>query len=107
MKLVLLLYLEEDEACVERLLRELDVALYSRLGIEGLGGAPGAWYGEPLPYDSRLVFAILPEDRAAALVEAVAKGSGALDARRHPVRAYQLPIEAASACQANNAGGPS
>lgn len=105
MKLVLLLYLEEDEACVDRFLRESEVPVFSRLSVEGVGsgdtGGPrtgASWYGAPMPFASRMAFAILPDGRAADLLEAVKEGRGGLDARHHPVRAFQLPIEAAAAC---------
>ena len=59
MKLVILLYLEEDDAVVAELLERHDVAVYSRLPLEGHGtGMPG-WYGEVAPYSSSMVFTIL------------------------------------------------
>lgn len=104
MKLVMLLYLEEDEDCVDRFLRETDVPVFSRVSVEGIGGAvaggasgPG-WYGTPMPYASRLALAVVPPERAAEILAAVAEGRGGLDNRNHPVRAFQLPIEAAAAC---------
>jgi hypothetical protein len=104
MKLVMLLYLEEDEGCVDRFLRETGVAVFSRTSIEGIGGAlPGGkggqgWYGETAPYASRLAFAIVPPGQAEEILAAVDEGRGGLDNRNHPVRAFQLPIEAAAAC---------
>jgi len=104
MKLVMLMYLEEDEPCVRRLLRELEVPLFSRMPVEGVGGgATDGWYGEPMPYESRLAFAMVPDPKAADLIEAVEEGRGGLRSRSHPVRAFQLPVEAASACGAHHA----
>jgi len=107
MKLVLLLYLEEDEGCVERFVREAGVHLFSRLSVEGVedGGGPSpaaGWYGAPMPYASRMAFAIVPDDRAAELLAGVGEGRGGLDARNHPVRAFQLPIESVAACGLEN-----
>jgi len=102
MKLVLMLYLEEDEACVERFARESGVPVLSRLSVEGIeadaAAVAGSWYGAPMPFASRMAFAILPDDRAAELLAGIAEGRGGLDARNHPVRAFQLPIESVAAC---------
>ena len=98
MKMVLLMYLEEDQRCVDRLLRELDVPVYSRLSMEGVGeGAPG-WYGQVPPYESRMTFAMMEDGLARRLMEAVADGSGGLEDLDHPVRAVQLHVEQTTAC---------
>ena len=97
MKLVLLMHLEEDDLCVERLLREAGVELYSRLPIEGHGPGAEGWYGEPAPYRSRLVLSVVPEPRAVQVVEAVAECRGVKDSK-HPIRAFQLDVEAVAAC---------
>lgn len=97
MKLVILMYLEEDERCVQSLLRERDVSVFSRLSIEGVGPGTPAWYGEPAPYESRMTFTIVEEEQAADLLAAVRGARGCLDAA-HPVRAIQLAIEETAAC---------
>ena len=45
MKLVLLMYLEEDEKCVDRLLVEQGVDTFSRLPLEGHGQGGKGWRG--------------------------------------------------------------
>lgn len=97
MKLVILMYLEEDEGCVQTLLRESDVPVFSRLSMEGVGPGAPSWYGDPTPYESRMAFAVVPDERAADLLTAVRTARGCLDAR-HPVRAVQLGVEEATAC---------
>ena len=98
MKLVMLMYLKDDEPCVDRLLRELDVPVFSRFSMEGVGeGSPG-WYGEVHPYESRMTFAMVADDLAGRLMEAVSAGAGGLEDLDHPVRAVQLAVERSSAC---------
>jgi len=97
--MVVLMYLKEDEACVDRLLAESRVPVYSRLDVEGItpGAAPG-WYGESAPYASEMIVAIVADDVAVALLEAVSECRGVQDPR-HPIRALQLPVERETACQ--------
>ncbi|MGD2070261.1 MAG: hypothetical protein PVI57_16415 [Gemmatimonadota bacterium] len=93
MKMVLLMYLEDDEAAVDRMLEEHRVTAFSRVNLEGHGkGQPAGWYGQVAPYRSRMVFTLLPEERAAELLEAVAKCSECLDPR-HPIHAVLLAVE--------------
>lgn len=97
--MVVLMYLKEDEACVDRLLAESRVPVYSRLDVEGItpGAAPG-WYGESAPYASEMIVAIVADDVAAALLEAVSECRGVQDPQ-HPIRALQLPVERETACR--------
>jgi len=93
MKMILLLYLEDDEPCVRSLLEAHEVLAYSELPLEGHGeGRPSGWYGEVPPYRSRMVFTLVPESRASELLDAVRRSSGCQDAR-HPIRALQLGVE--------------
>lgn len=98
MKLVILMYLRDDEACVDHLLTESRVPVYSRLDVEGVtpGAAPG-WYGESAPYASEMIVTIVPDDVATGLLEAVAECRGVQDPG-HPIRALQLPVERETAC---------
>ncbi len=92
MKLVLLFYLEDLDAAVVRLLERNGVAAYSRLPLEGHAqGMPG-WYGSTAPYSSRMVFTLVPDDRAKALMEAVTTFDTGTDPR-HPIHAIQLSVE--------------
>jgi hypothetical protein len=92
MKLVLLLYLEEDDAIVVRLLEEHGVSTWSRVALEGHGAGVAGWYGSVAPYRSRMVFTVVTTEGAAALVDAVATLEGLADPR-HPVHALQLDVE--------------
>jgi len=96
MKLLFLMYLEDDDAMVERRLQELDVTVYSRIGLEGQGGGGGGWYGEAVPYRSRMAFAVLPDDQADRLLANVRSWTGAADPA-HPVRAFIVRVEDAAA----------
>ena len=99
LKLVLIMYLEEDEGCVNGLLSEQDVGIFSRLSMEGLArGAGSGWYGVGLPYQSRLIMSLLPIEQADALMAAVARCRGVQDPR-HPIRAVQLAVERSAACE--------
>ena len=99
MKLVILMYLRDDDACVVRLLSESRVPVYSRLEMEGVAkGGGGGWYGESVPYNSQMIVAVVPDDVATDLLEAVAGCRGVQDPR-HPIRALQLPVERETACE--------
>ena len=98
MKLVMLMYLEEDEACVRRLLADERITSFSRVGMEGEGPGGRGWYGETAPYRSRMVFALVPEDRADALLSAV-RGCTGISDPRHPIRAARLPVEEVVSCE--------
>lgn len=92
MKLLLLLYLEDDDVRVAHLLHEHGVLAWSRMPLEGHGAGLAGWYGAVSPYRSRMAFTLVPEDRAVALMDAVETLDGLADPR-HPVHAVQLDIE--------------
>ncbi len=99
MKLVLLMFLEDDEKCVEKLLREQEVAVFSRLPVVGHGpGSAAGWTGEIQPYHSQLIMAILPDQQASALIEAVGSCTGVEDPR-HPIRAALLDVQQFTCCE--------
>ena len=105
MKLVFLMYLEDDEPLVERLLHDAEVGSYSRLPLEGhAAGVPG-WFGEIPAYRSSLVFAVLPGDRAQRLMDAVATSNGVQDAT-HPIHAMQVAVEKAVASGGHRSPSP-
>ena len=89
MKMILLLYLEDDAPCVRDLLEKHEVLAYSELPLEG---RPAGWYGDIPPFHSRMAFTVVPEARAEALLEAVRACHGCQDTR-HPIHALQLGVE--------------
>lgn len=93
MKLIVLLYLEDDEKCVARLLEDHGVLSHSRLNLEGFGKGMAGWYGDTAPFRSRMAFSLVPEDRSADLLTAVrsCRGTGG---SKHPIHAIQLGVEA-------------
>ncbi len=97
MKLVVLMYLEGDEACVERLLAEREVGVWSRLPVEGHAPGTKGWYGEVAPFASRIVLAIVPAETARGLLAAVEECRGVQDPA-HPIRAFQVDVEKTAAC---------
>jgi hypothetical protein len=102
MKLAILMYLEEDDRCVERLLKESRIEAYSRLPVEGrVPGTEAGWYGEIAPYQSRLIMAVVPDDTADVLMRAVAECTGVQDPR-HPIRAVSLDVESFTCCDVAN-----
>jgi hypothetical protein len=97
-KLVILMYLRADTDCVDRLLSESQVPVYSRLEMEGIAkAAGGGWYGESAPFSSEMIVAVVPDGIAASLLEAVAECKGVQDPG-HPIRALQLLVERETAC---------
>ena len=100
MKLVILMYLEGDAACVDRLLGANRVPVYSRMSMEGVTRPTGAggWYGGAPPHESKMIVAVVSDDVATELLEAVAGCRGVQDPR-HPIRALQLPVERETACE--------
>lgn len=92
MKLVFLMYLDDDDAGVVKLLADLDVNTYSRLPLEGHGVGVGGWYGDVPAYRSRMIFTLLPEIRAQRLMDAVSGCTGCEDPG-HPVHAIQVDVE--------------
>ena len=99
MKLVLLMFLKEDEKCVNRLLSAQKVQSFSRLGVEGRGpGAAAGWTGEVQPYQSQMIMSILPTEEAQSLIHAVSACTGVQDPR-HPIRAALLDVEQFACCE--------
>lgn len=99
MKLVLLMYLKDDEKCVARLLKDKAIDTYSRLPLEGHGpGSASGWSGEIQPYESQLVMSVLPDEQAAALLDAISQCTGVQDPR-HPIRAALLDVERFTCCE--------
>jgi hypothetical protein len=99
MKFVYLMYLADDESCVNRLLGEQGVAAFVRLPVEGHGpGSAVGWTGEIQTYQSQVVMTVLPDEKAAALMEAVGSCSDVEDPR-HPIRAVQMAVEQYSCCE--------
>ena len=92
MKIVALMYLEEDDPTAAKLLSEHGVVAYSRMPLEGHGTGVKGWYGDVAPYRSKMAFALLPADRAEQLMNAVEKCTGCLDPR-HPIHAIQMDVE--------------
>lgn len=98
MKLVMLAYLEGDEACVDRLLGELGVTAFSRVAVEGHGpSGSGGWYGSGAPYRSGMIL-VFTEDATAAAILAGVQACSAVEDPKHPIRAFLLGVEDAAAC---------
>jgi hypothetical protein len=101
MKLVMLMYLEEDEACVNQVVTELGVPMVTHLCVEGMEakatGESRGWYGATAPYQSRMTLAVVDDAMSGRLLDAVRDCKGIQDPR-HPIRAVQLAVEGAAAC---------
>ncbi|RMH20732.1 MAG: hypothetical protein D6701_03500 [Gemmatimonadetes bacterium] len=96
MKLVMLLYLEDDHTLVADLLAHHGVRAYSRLPVEGHGeGTASGWYARVAPFRSQMIVALVPADLAAELLEAVRAIEEVHDPR-HPVHASVFDVEAAA-----------
>jgi hypothetical protein len=96
LKMIVLLYLEDDDEAVTRLLAAHGIAAFSRVELEGHGGGGRAgWYGRIAPHRSRMIFALVPNVRAAALLDAV-RGAEGLQHCAHPVHGVQVGVEAAA-----------
>jgi hypothetical protein len=94
MKLVFMMYLEDDRAVMEKLLAASDVGSYSRLPLEGHGEGVGGWYGEIAPFRSEVIFALLPEGHANRLIDTVSRCEGCQDPH-HPIHAGLMDLERA------------
>lgn len=94
MKLVFLMYLQDDKAVVEKLLAGSGVGAYSRLPLEGHGEGVGGWYGQVPPFRSEMIFTMLPAVRAERLIDAVSKCTGCQDPQ-HPIHAGVVDVEKA------------
>lgn len=101
MKLVMLMYLEEDEACVNRVVTELGVPMVTHLCVEGTEarsrGQSRGWYGATAPYQSRMTLAVVNDEMSERLLDAV-RGCEGIQDPRHPIRAVQLAVEGTAAC---------
>ena len=99
MKLVFLMYLEEDQKCVDRLLKERQIGAFSRIPVEGHGpGSAAGWSGEIQPYDSQIIMTVVEDAPAEALVRAVGNCTGVEDPR-HPIRAVLMNVEQFTCCE--------
>lgn len=104
MKLVFLMYLEEDDPLVMNGFKALGVSVFSRIALEGRQGAgagggraaaaAAGWYGDVPPFRSQMVFAVFSDEEAEALLEAVRHWPPGQDSA-HPVRAFQVDVERA------------
>lgn len=98
MKMILIMYLEEDRDCVEELLEDHEVETFSRLPMEGVGPGGKGWYGSAAPYRSQMILAAVDEAKAKELLAAVSECRSVSDPK-HPLRAMQLAVEATSVCK--------
>ena len=94
MKLVILMFLEEDSKCAEGILAEHGVIAYSEVPVEGRGGGTAGWYGKVAPFRSRMVISFMPAGLADDLTEAVRLCQERKDPG-HPIRAWQIDVEKA------------
>jgi hypothetical protein len=104
MKLVVLMFLEDDAASVRRLLQSQKVATYSELSVRGHGQGTAGWYGDVAPFQSSLYMVFLPDDEALNLMAAVENLPVTRDKRR-PIRAWQMDVESAVQSGSGGAAG--
>ena len=95
MKLVILMFLEDDTPNVERLLAEHHLVAYSEVPIEGHGIGTAGWYGKVAPYVSRMLLVFLGADKAEELLAAVSACTMCKDPN-HPIHAWQVDVEKAA-----------
>ena len=104
MKMVMLMYLEEDERCAAQLLDKFAVASFTRIPVEGHGpGGSSGWYGSTSPYRSQLTFTFVEDEVASELVAAVSSCSGVADPG-HPIRAAIFDVEEFVTAETLNTG---
>ena len=94
MKLVIMMFLEDDSECAEGILAAHGVTAYSELPVQGRGGGAAGWYGEVAPFRSRMIMTFLPVGLAEELTEAVRMCQERKDPG-HPIRAWQVNVERA------------
>lgn len=94
MKLVVLMYLEEDAAHVQKLMATHGVMAYSELPVTGHGQGTTGWYGTVAPFKSRMLIAFVPAAKADELTAAISTCTGCTDPNR-PIRAWQMDVEKA------------
>ncbi len=92
MKLVILMFLEEDTPIVERVLDEHQLVAYSEISVEGHGMGTAGWYGKVAPYQSRMLMVFLGADKAGELLAAVSTCTGCKDPN-HPIHAWQIDVD--------------
>jgi hypothetical protein len=92
MKLVMLLFLEEDKPQIERLFNDHRGSAWSCISVQGHGPGLTGWYGTVAPFDSCMAFTLIPDDRVEGLLAEVAEIDGLSDPR-HPVHAHVLDVE--------------
>lgn len=100
MKLVVLMFLEDDAQAVRKLLQAQKVATYSELSVRGHGQGTAGWYGDVAPFKSSLYMVFLPQDEADSLMGAVASLPPTTDQRR-PIRAWQMDVESSVQSQSS------
>ena len=105
MKIVALMYLEEDEASVAKLLKEHGVVGYSRLPLEGHGEGARGWLGTVHTFSSFMSFAILPDEKAHELMDAVQECTNCKHPK-HPIHALQVDVERTVESSVSDAGFP-
>ena len=92
-KLITILYLEDDEPVVDELLRRVGVGAFSRLPMEGRGSGIPGWDGTIPSFRSKLIFAMVDAARAKEVLDAVVAAKGVQDTT-HPLHAFQVDVEA-------------
>ncbi len=97
MKLILLMYLEEDQGSVEDLLAGQEIRLFSRFSMEGHSPGTQGWYGETAPHQAGLIMVVLADEAASDLLAAV-EGCRNIEDSRHPIRAVQVDVERVTEC---------
>ncbi len=93
MKLLFLLYLEDDDPRVTHILAEQEVQAFSRLPVEGHRGARTGWLGETSPFRSKMIFTLVSDEKAEAVMRAVSRANDLHDAT-HPIHGIQVAVEA-------------
>jgi len=98
MKLVGIMCLEEHRPQVRDLLRDQGLQIYSETSILGHSTETIArigWFAasEPTPDYSTLMFAIVPDDNAGAVYDAIVALRARIGEVDHPVRAFVVPVE--------------
>jgi len=96
MKLVILMFLEDDTEAVEGLLAAHHLVAYSEISVEGHGMGTAGWYGQVAPYASRMLLVFLDADKAVQLLAAVSACTGCKDPN-HPIHAWQIDVDKAAA----------
>ena len=96
MKLIVLMFLDEDAPHVQKLMAAHEVTAYSELPVTGHGMGTAGWYGTVAPFKSRMLLAFVPLGKADELTSAISNCTGCTDPKR-PIRAWQMNVEKAVA----------